>query len=203
MEESTDAHAAPPESPLISAVRAGDLAAVTALCEAGGDVSARDDNDWSALDWAAGRGDTAIVAALIERGADVLAVGREGRRAYQIALAAGHVAAADALAAAEDSADPALADERVWRPYCRGYLLSDLAKFEGWPADAVRGGEEADGEAEEPVFFVHDDYTVTRSIWRGEDNVFDEVSEAWRRFCVEQLGFRVPRDRDLVHTPGT
>jgi ankyrin repeat-rich membrane spanning protein len=44
---------------------------VKQLLEKGADVNVEDNNDWTALMWAAYKGHTGIVKALIDRGADV------------------------------------------------------------------------------------------------------------------------------------
>ena len=203
----TESAATGPDLALIDAVKAGDLDQARQLLAGGARVDARDTDDWGALDWAAGRGDIAAIQLLLQHGADPLATGEEQRRPYHIALAASHVSATKLLAGAEDRVDPELAAQRYWRPYCRAYLGSELTRYPGWPADAAMadGAATADADAgpdddagEEPVVFLHDDFTVTRSMWRGEDVVFDAVTDEWRRFCTEELGFAVPHDLDLV-----
>lgn len=183
---------------LIDAVRNDDLPTAQRLINEGVPIQARDGADWSALDWAAGRGDVPVIKLLLDAGADVMATGKEQRRPYQIALAAGRREAIGVLAAAEDRVDPHAVDARMWRPYCRAYRLAELRNFAGWSA-----AERADElDEDQPVVFLHDDFTVTRDIWRGEDVVFDDVTDEWRRFCTDELGFRVPRDIDLVVSAG-
>ena len=175
---------------LIDAVRSGDLAAVSARLEAGDDVGARDQDGWNALDWAAGTGHTPVVSALLAAGADPTAIGPEMRRPYEIAVAAGRLEAAGVLATAEDSVSPDYAEMRRWRPYCRAYRLTELTAFPGWD------GPEA--ATDDEVAFVHDDLTVTRYVWPGEDVLRDRVDEEWAAFCRDELGFRVPTDVELV-----
>jgi hypothetical protein len=45
--------------------------------------------------------------------------------------------------------------------------------------------------------FLHHDYTVTQLGWRNEKVLFD-VTEEWKTFCHEQLGYHVPDDFDLI-----
>jgi hypothetical protein len=52
--------------------------------------------------------------------------------------------------------------------------------------------------AGDDVVFLHQDYTVTQSMWPGENVIFEQVSPAWREFCTDVLGFRVPDDLDLI-----
>jgi uncharacterized protein len=181
---------------LIAAVRSGDPGEVAAVLATGAPVDVRDDDDWSPLDRAAGSGNDALVRLLLDSGADATATGRERRTAYEIALAAGHRSTAQLLRRAEEEADPQAAERHQWRPYCRAYQLAELRAFHGWqePADADLG--DAD------VVFVHDDLTVTRSIWPGEDMIFTGRSEDWNRFCRDTLSFRVPDDFDLLPSGG-
>jgi uncharacterized protein len=181
---------------LIEAVRTGTLDEVQRLLTDEVDLTARDDHGWAPLDWAAGRGDAAIVQALLDAGADVRATGEQQRTAYQIALAAGHREAALLLRRAEDALDPSGPADRGWRPYCKAYQLSEFRRFPGWPAESASAGEQA--EADEEIAFLHDDLTVTRSMWPGEDVLFDAVTDEWSRFCAEELGFRVPDELDLA-----
>ena len=188
--------------PLIDAVREGDADRVRTLLDDGADVAARDGDDWAALDWAAGRGDLAIIAMLLDHGSDPFAVGREQRRPYQIALAAGHLEAARVLRQAEDEADPDGPADRSWRPYCRAYLAAQVRQYPGWASQARSGdgtpGEATAGQDADAVVFLHDDLTVTSSMRRGEDVLFDAVTAEWERFCTQELGFRVPDEMDLV-----
>jgi hypothetical protein len=181
---------------LVDLVKAHDQAGVSAALAGGADVGARDGDDWNALDWAAGTGDAAIIQLLLDNGADPCATGQEQRTPYQIALSAGHIEAARLLRTVEEAADPASADRHSWRPYCKAYLLGDLRRFPGWRQIALEG---ADGElTDDSVVFIHDDLTATGSMWRGEDVLVEAPTEAWTRFCHEDLGFRVPDDFDLV-----
>ena len=155
-----------------------------------GAPASRDSAGWSALDHASGRGDVAEIDRLLAGGADPLDAGPDGRTAYDIALAAGHLAAATALRAAEPSG-PGTAPDHTWRPYCRAYRAVELAGFPGWP------GEPSGPDADE-VVYVHDDLTVTRSGWHGEDVVFASASPEWAEFCRDTLRFVVPDDLSLA-----
>lgn len=177
---------------LIDAVRTGSLDAVREALDAGGDPGARDGDDWSALDWAAGGGDAAVVQELLDRGADPFATGREQRRPYDIALAAGHVDAARLLRDAEQRTDPERAGDGAWEPYCRAYPVAALREFAGWREPG------AEAVPDDGVVFVHPDLTVTASIWPGEDVLFADDSQAWAEFCHDRLEFAPPSDFDLL-----
>lgn len=179
----------------VEAARDGDVAALRAALAAGGDVHARDENDWSALDWAAGRGEPAAVRALLEAGADPTAAGHEARTPYEIALAAGHLDAARELREAEAAVRGESGETgRGWDPYCRAYPLAQLAAFPQWPG----GTDPADAAGEGGILYLHHDLTVTRSIWHGEDVVLAEPTPEWERFCRVELGFTVPDDFELM-----
>ncbi|MFY1632228.1 hypothetical protein ACN27F_02900 [Solwaraspora sp. WMMB335] len=152
------------------------------------DRTHRDADGWSAFDHAAGRGDLAQVVRLLAAGADPYEEGPDGQTPYEIALAAGRVAVTEAIRATDERARP-------WQPYCRAYPERELARFDDWPPNP---DHPADG-----VLFLHDDLTVTRSVWPGEQVVFDRVTPSWERFCHDQLNFAVPDDRDLIGPAGT
>lgn len=174
------------ELQLIEAAKAGDVNRVKALIECGEDLEQKDDYGWTALNWAAGHGDSAIVRLLLEAGANAVNSGRDLRTPYQIALAAAHVEAASLLQQAEQNSG--IAPERPARPYCKAYPAKAFDHNPaGWqlPAD-------------DSVVYLHQDFSVTASMWHGEDVVFDRVSEDWRIYCRDRLGFHVPTDLELA-----
>ena len=185
-------------SELIDAVQRRDAEAVRALLATGAPLEERDEHDWTALAWAAGTGDTALIETLLDAGADPLAAAHGLRTPYDIALAAGHVDAARRLRGAEDAADPDAAARRAAaRPYCRAYELGELRRFPQWH-EAAPEREGLEPLTDEDVVFVHEDLSVTRSMWHGEDVIFDKGGEEWDAFCRDTLGFRVPDDLELV-----
>lgn len=183
---------------LIELVKSRDLESLSTAVATGAPISERDGNGWCPLDWAAGGGDPAIIQLLLDHGADPTATGRERRSPYQIALAAARMDAARLLREAEESADPSSADRHVWQPYCKAYQVSDLRQFAGW-SEAPAGDQLND----DSIVFVHEDLTVTRSMWRGEEVVFDAVTDEWAAFCAGHLAFRVPDDFDLIPQQGS
>jgi Ankyrin repeats (3 copies) len=188
--------------PLVSAVRSGDAAQARALLAAGADVAARDEDGWSALDWAAGRGDRELIEQLLAAGADAAAAAEDGRQPYDIAVAAGHRAAALALRDAVGRADPEGTADYRWRPYCRAYPLGELRRYPGWPTRPAEqpgpGTGDGPGGQQDQIVFLHDDLTVTASMWPGEDVIFDAVTDEWAQFCAAELGFAVPDEIDLI-----
>lgn len=41
------------------------------------------------------------------------------------------------------------------------------------------------------MVYLHQDFTVTRSMGHGEDRLLAEPSEEWSRFCEDELGFPI------------
>jgi uncharacterized protein len=193
---------------LIEAIKSRNSIQVEEEIQSGADINQQDEYGWTPLNWAAGRGDQKFVNLLLEKGADVLKVGRDRRTPYKIALAAGHAEVAKLLREAEDK----LGEEKIERPtriYCKAYRLTDLRQFHGWtdigtsaPQEESGSGRQAEGQDEamsdDGVVFLHEDYTVTKSVWPGENLVFDQVTPEWKVFCTDVLNFKVPDDLDLV-----
>lgn len=191
-------------SDLIAAIQAGDARRARQLLEAGVEVDGVDEHGWTALSWAAGRGDSAAASLLLAHGADVFHHGRDARTPYLIALAAGRRDTARLLREAEAAID---ADRRglyPQRPYCRAYPIAELRRFAGWqepPAAPAASDDDRQGGDDGDLCFVHQDLSVTRSAWHGEQVLFVSTSDAWREFCARSLGFRVPDDLDLLPEP--
>ena len=196
---------------LIEAVQKEDLSAIKQLLAAGVDLRSADEGGWTALNWAAGKGNLEIVQCLVHAGSDLFNVGKDNRTPYKIAICASHGTVARFLANMEEQrgGDLKKISSREWqnRPYCKAYQLRLLEAFSGWnPRKNVQVEDVREdgtlGEkrliASEDVVFIHEDFTVTTLIWRDEDIIFDEVSDAWKDFCFKELGFCIPTDFDLL-----
>jgi hypothetical protein len=197
------------ELQLIEAVKAGNVASVKEMIESGVDVNQQDEQGWTPLNWASGRGNLEVVKLLVENGADVFKVGRDLRTPYMIALAAGRADVARFLRDAEDRVE---GDKpvRPERKYCKAYHLRDLRQFSDWFESRINWKEKADngvgvnaeGEQKEfsddDVIFIHQDFTVTQSMWHNENVIFDQVTPHWKEFCTYTLSFKVPDDLDLI-----
>ena len=178
-----------PELKLIEAVKKGDIHSVENLLNSGEDIEQKDDYGWTALNWAAGKGNSPIIIKLLEAGANITNAGRDKRTAYQIALAAAQVESASVLLQAAQKASVFL-DETA-RPYCKAYFLADLTQFPDWPTNPP-------DLTDDTVVFLHQDFSVTRSMFHSKEVVFDFASPAWKTFCTNQLAFAVPTDLELA-----
>jgi hypothetical protein len=176
---------------LIEAIKSGNRAAVAELIQGGVELQQQDKQGWNALNWAAGSGHLEIVELLLEHGADPLAVGRDLRTPQTIALAAGHAEVVKRLREAEANAG---AGPAPVRKYCTAYHLGDLRRY----SEFASASEDL---KDEDVVFLHQDFTVTKSMWAGEDVVFSNVTDQWKQFCSSELRFAVPDDLDLIAKP--
>lgn len=186
------------EPELITAARDGEADEVDRLLSQGADVNAQDEQGWTALNWAAGRGDLETVGRLLTRGADPTLTGRDNRTPLMIAKAAGHAEVSGVLTEAEKKAG-VWEDPRLTRPYCRAYHLRDLRAYGAWREARKDGSEEKEGDdgtelSDDDVVYLHQDFTVTRSMWHGENIVYDDVTPDWRIFCEKDLDFAIPED---------
>jgi hypothetical protein len=175
------------ESSIIAAARSGDISAVDRLLGGGADVNERDEHGWTALNWAAGSDDARMVAALLERGADPTLTGRDNRTPLMIARAAGRAEAVAILTEAEQKRG-VWKDPREGRPYCKAFLVGELRRFAEWPPAGAGAGPD------DQIVYLHHDFTVTRSMWHGEDVLFDATSPDWKAFCERTLAFAIPAD---------
>lgn len=173
----------------IEAIKTGNAAAVAEMIEAGAEISQQDKQGWTPLNWAAGSGHLEIVDLLLERGADPFAAGRDLRTPQMIALAAGHAEVVKRLRRAEADAKGGEVPPPD-RKYCTAYHVGQLRRYSSWPETAQLGDDD--------VVFLHHDYTVTKSIWTGEDVIFDSVTDQWKDFCNNELKFAVPDSLDLI-----
>jgi uncharacterized protein len=189
------------EMELFEAVKAGNREAVKEIIATGAEVNSQDKQGWTALNWAAARGHVDIIGTLLEHGADPFAVGRDLRTPSMIALAAGQTEAVKALRSAEAQAKGGEAAQ-PGRQYCTAYPLDELRRFPSWPTTADTSAESNDNQADgSDVVFIHEDYKVTKSIWPGENVIFDDVTDQWKEFCHNELKFSVPDDLELIGRP--
>jgi hypothetical protein len=125
-----------------------------------------------------------------------------------IALAAVRVEAARRLREAKDKAAGTTNQRQPLSQYCQAFYLKHLRQFSGWSevqrqpqVQAATDDAEAPDVydlADDDVVFLHQDLSVTRSLWHNEQVLFDQRTPAWEEFCTTVLQFRVPDDFDLL-----
>jgi uncharacterized protein len=190
---------------LIESVKKGDYPAVEKLILMGVDVNQQDEQGWTPLNFAVGKGNLSLVKLLVENKADVFKVGRDLRTPYMIALAAGRVSVAKYLKEVEDKF-PGEKPIQQPRKYCKAYYLKGLRAFPSWVENRINweekkevGSEKGDDDfTDDKVVFIHQDLTVTESIWHNENVIFSDVDSDWEEFCANSLKFKVPDDLDLI-----
>ena len=190
------------ETDLIEAAKSGSKDSVLQLLDAGADVNQQDKQGWAALNWASGKGDLDIVEALLQRGADPFLTGRDLRTPQMIALAAGRSEVVKSLRRAEAERHGADAKSPA-RKYSSAFYLKDLRCYSEWVENELNAADSNTKQQlnGDDVVFLHEDYSVTRSIWANEDVVFDKITDQWKDFCNIELQFAVPDDLDLIGQP--
>jgi len=190
------------EQTLIDAVKNGQYVEVERLISSGSDINQEDEHEWTPLDYAAGNGDLRMVKLLVERGADIFKTGLDQRTPYMIALAAGRVSVVKYLREVEDNYQgdkPA----RPVRKYCKAYYLGDLRSYPAWSESRINwknanGGEAEEGFGDDKIVYIHNDFTVTESVFHNENVIFNQVDSSWIEFCESALQFKAPDDIDLI-----
>ena len=191
------------DSDFFERIKQGEVEAVKELLSKGADVHQQDEHGWLPLNWAAGRGNLDMVRLLTSHGADVFETGRDNRTPYMIALAAGHVEIVRYLRDVEQQTDTERAKKSSGRgkKYCRAYYLRDVRRFPSWSEKKDAGAGEASKDrerADDDIVFVHQDYTVTQSMYHNENVLYDRVTDEWVHFLERTLAFKVPDDLDLI-----
>lgn len=87
--------------------------------------------------------------------------------------------------------------------YCKAYPITQLRAFGGWqerPENARREILELEGKeieqvrelTEDTYLFLHENHVVTDGIYLDENVIFDHVTDEWKRFCAQELRFKIP-----------
>jgi hypothetical protein len=87
--------------------------------------------------------------------------------------------------------------------YCAAYEARNFRKFPGWTENAANvrkdkqevGGKEVEVDRQlddDSILYLHDSYIVTDGIYYDENIIFDNVTDEWKQFCHETLGFEIP-----------
>lgn len=88
--------------------------------------------------------------------------------------------------------------------YCKAYRLATFHSFPGWTENAANArpkDEDGDGRDTTPreltddsILYLHENYVVTDGIFMDQHVIFDRVDSAWKEFCQNELGFKIPDD---------
>ncbi|MEM6454580.1 MAG: hypothetical protein AAF772_05765 [Acidobacteriota bacterium] len=86
--------------------------------------------------------------------------------------------------------------------YCKAYHVKDLKAFPGWEPNLDNLNQETDEDSDgaaartelndEDILYIQETYIVTDGIFIDEHIVFDQVTDAWKTFCHDELGFEIP-----------
>lgn len=88
--------------------------------------------------------------------------------------------------------------------YCKAYLLTSFRQFPGWSERAASARQEETRNADDvtqmkprelsddSVLYLQENYVVTDGIFLDENVIFGNVSDEWKKFCMESLGFSIP-----------
>jgi hypothetical protein len=91
--------------------------------------------------------------------------------------------------------------------YCKAYLLKQFRAFPNWQEQAenvrppLQSGTQLDDATasiavrsltDEDILYLQENYVVTDSVFSDEYIIFDAVTEDWKAFCHQQLGFAIP-----------
>ena len=98
--------------------------------------------------------------------------------------------------------------------FCKAYPLYQLRQFPGWKEAAQNARKilkEIDGETQEVLrelaetdyLYLQENYTVTDSIFIGENVIFDDVSPEWIEFCRTTLNFDATAEQQSNQTTPT
>lgn len=88
--------------------------------------------------------------------------------------------------------------------YCKAYLAKQFREYDDWKEDTSdlrTETREVDGKEEEvqreeigddDILYLQESYVVTDGIFKDENVVFDDVTDAWKSFCHDTLDFEIP-----------
>lgn len=88
--------------------------------------------------------------------------------------------------------------------YCKAYTANRFRAFPGWTEKTTslrKGKKTVDGKEvqfdrtaieDNDILYLHDSYIVTDGIFKDENIVFENLTEDWKKFCHENLGFAIP-----------
>lgn len=189
------------ELKIIEAVKKSDLEVLRKLVAENGDavkINEQDEHGWTALHWAAGSGDTKMVELLIQHGADTALKGTDERTPLMVAKAANRMEVVRIITAAEKKNGQWI-DPAPRQAYCKAYHVRDLSRYPHWSENILTGQKaEGNGTGSSPndndIVYLHQDFTVTKSMWANQEVIFSNVTPEWQGYCRTTLQFAIPED---------
>lgn len=88
--------------------------------------------------------------------------------------------------------------------YCKAYLAHRFRDYPGWTENLASlelhkkwlNGKEVEEKRtelnDEDVLYLQENFVVTDGTYKDQNIIFDAVTEAWKSFCREHLGFQPP-----------
>jgi len=85
--------------------------------------------------------------------------------------------------------------------YCKAYMIDRFRAYPSWRENSentrVEKAEGSEEEAprvlgEDSFLYLQENYTVTDGIYLDENVIFDDVTDEWKKYCDETLGFEIP-----------
>lgn len=189
------------ELKLIEAIKKSDIEALQKLLSENGTaekINEQDEHGWTALHWAAGAGDAKALQLLIENGADIALRGNDERTPLTIAKAASREDAVKLLTETEKKRGQWI-DPESSQAYCKAYYVRDLRRYSHWSEQVASTTNGKNGEADSAlgdndIVYLHQDFTVTKSMWKDQDVIFNNTTPEWQGYCRGTLQFAVPED---------
>jgi ankyrin repeat protein len=179
------------EVSIIEAIKKGDLESLKKMVTERESVNLADENGWTALHWAAGKGDANAVSFLLEHGADVVSTGNDERTPLMIAKAADRREVVQILSNAEQASGQ-WKDLATTQLYCKAYEVGDLRRYSHWSENPGEKEAQAAPLSDHDIVYLHQNFTVTRSMWPDQEVVFTKVTSEWKGFCETNLQFSIP-----------
>jgi len=85
--------------------------------------------------------------------------------------------------------------------YCKAYPAADLRAYPHWnelatplEVEVEEGSGDDAARRTTSYYYLQDNYTVTAGIFLDENVAFDQVTDEWKTFCKDVLGFKVPSE---------
>jgi hypothetical protein len=87
--------------------------------------------------------------------------------------------------------------------YCKAYQAHQFRAYPAWTENAAnvrKDKKEVDGKeievertlTDDSVLYLQENYIVTDGIFKDLNVIFDQVTDEWKQYCHETLGFEIP-----------